>query len=126
MNVQRDRRDFERRVLLLARPYELRIEMRIVIIRRLGGRGCPPLTWDRGHRSYILISLMCRQRRVGFGGDQSRRGIIHAVLVLVLVLLDLPLTVSFACLSPQHSPPLKLLRLIYDEDRMLAIFSGAG
>src|SRR5438270_10038134 len=86
VNVQRDRVHIKRRVLFLSRPNQLRIKMGIVIVFLL----CHFTSTYRHqrHRRYIVISFVSRQRRIGFGSDQSRRRIVHALLVFVFVLLD--------------------------------------
>src|ERR1017187_1233264 len=80
MHMQRDRRRFERTMLLLARPHQLRIEMWIVV-QVLAGL-------HRRHWGHVVVNLVRWQNRISFRRHQPDGWVIDALLVGVLIPLD--------------------------------------
>jgi hypothetical protein len=79
VDVQRNRRHFKRAALLFARPYQLRIKMRIVIELLAGLR--------RRNGSNIVVGLVCRRNRIGFRCYQANRRVVDSFLVSMLIAL---------------------------------------
>src|SRR5438045_140995 len=70
----------KRTVLLLARPYQLRGKVRIVIQ--------PLLRLHRRYRNVVFISLVRRSNWISFRSHQPDRRVVSPFLVRMLVMFD--------------------------------------
>src|SRR5579863_6702342 len=82
--MQRGGVNLERRMLLLASPYKLRVEMRIIV--ELGGRSPPDR--NRRHRRDVIVNFVSRKRRISLRRYQPNGRIVDALLVGVLVTVN--------------------------------------